>query len=70
MPARWRRDRGDDCDARWPGLFPIPPKGRTHRSPLPTVPNMNAIPHEILEEVIVREFSISIRNQSQAIQSA
>ncbi len=46
------------------GLSPFEPIGHTHRSPLPTVLNMKAIPHEILEEVIVREFSISIRHLS------
>ena len=44
---------GDDRDARWPGFSPIEPIGHTHRSPLPTVLNVKAIPRGILEEVIV-----------------
>ena len=59
MPARWEVVTwGDDCDARWPGLSPIAPIGHTHHSPFPTVLNMKAIPQEILEEVVVRKFSI------------
>ena len=46
------------------GLSSIAPIGHTHRSPLPTVLNRKAIPQEILEEVIVREFSTSIRHLS------